>query len=40
MPACASACGQRGESMNKELFERGLKTRLAVPGAECADAFI
>jgi len=26
--------------MNKELFERGLKTRLAVPGAECADAFI
>jgi len=26
--------------MNKELFERGLKTRLAVSGAECADAFI
>jgi len=26
--------------MNAELFERGLKTRHAVPGAECADAFI
>jgi len=25
---------------NEELFERGLKTRHAVPGADCADAFI
>jgi hypothetical protein len=40
MPACASQCDQRGESMNKELFERGPKARRDVPGAGCADESI